>query len=419
MKRRFILFALSVIGAVACVSCSNETVDENVNEQDQTSSLKYAPITLSDEEVKLTNSGVDFAFNLFRNIEKDSGDNVVLSPFSVTMALSMLTNGTSGETLNEILTALGYDGSEISTLNEYNKKLIEGLTLPTFNETVFSVANSLWVDDAYEPFSEYIADLQESYSAEVFKLSLYDAASQINEWCNAKTKGRISRVFGTEEKIVDPFLLLNATYFKGAWDIPFNESLTYKGVFYPESGKSQSVDFLYSKSYRKICSNDYFTLLEMAYADNSFFFYVILPNEGKSVESCLENLNSTTWNSNLNALKSTPVDFKLPKFSINNEMILNDALKSLGIEKAQNPAEADFSKLASGRYAMGTCKQICNISVDENGTEAAAVTAFNVGATGEGQEYVPFVANRPFLFVLSESSTGSILFLGKVAAPEN
>jgi len=375
---------------------------------------KDIAITKSEEQMAAQNT--DFAFNLFRTMEQaypEKGENA-LSPISASFALSMLANGTQGETLDELLKGLGWEEFTSAQMNAFNKKLLS--ELPTLDRTSsVALANSIWFNNGFKALEGFTKNLTENYNAEVRQTDFNTAVPVINRWCSDHTNGCIKEFLES----LDPTsqaVLLNATYFKGNWKIPFLKENTRKETFYNEDGTSCEADFMWSANYFHYGKNEQFAAIELPYGNEAFSLQVILPNKGQEWKQCIEALTGETWNTFQKGMKRESVSVQLPKFTIEQKDNLKEALNLLGIKRVFT-READFGKMTGQQLYLGVIKQATFFRIDEKGTEAAAITGTATDVENNGGEAIKpidFHAQRPFLFILTEKSTGTILFIGKV-----
>ena len=403
--------ALSLLAA-----CQNDDLPDGGNE--------YEPIVMTKTETELASQGTDFAFRFFRAGDKSLQENgglsqeerdepLFVSPLSASFALSMLANGADGETLQELTDALGFSGYSMEEVNAYYKKLMEELPKQD-KESRLALANSLWLDTRFDALTAYKGILTDSYDAEVRKVDMATAMDDINNWCSQKTNGLIPKILKKNEAGLS-MLLLNALYFKGEWDDPFDEGDTQEDAFANADGTESRTAFMNKEDWLRYVQNDLFGMVSLPYGNGAFSLQVLLPHEGVALADCMEALNGNAWTDLLNGLSFTEVNLKLPK--LKTDRILDDlrsALEAMGVKKAFAEG-ADFSKLSGQSLFISLVRQAVSFNMDEKGTEAAAVTA--VGGESMAPppaQVIDFHVQRPFLLVLTEKSTGCVLFIGKV-----
>lgn len=412
------LLSLLLTILVFAMSCQNEEATQPEVTIDPVIENERVSITMTKAEEQIVAQNTDFAFNYFRAMEQAYPEKkqMALSPLSASIALSMLSNGAEGETLNELLNGLGFKDLNMEATNLFHKKLMGELSgLDRTSAVAF--ANSIWMNIGFNPLKTFTKSLTDNYNAEVRQLDFATAIPVINQWCEEKTNGCIKNFLSDlnpEAKAV----LLNALYFKGNWKVPFLKENIRKGTFSNEDGSRQEADFMHLGSSFRYGKNEYASVLELPYGNEAFNLQIVLPNEGTEWKSCIAKLDGDSWRILQKGMSEKLIDLKLPKFKIEQKERLNEALNSLGIMKAFTLAEADFSNMTEEKLFIESVQQATYFNVDENGTEAAAVTGIMTETdpgSGEVQvKPIPFYVQRPFLFLLTEKSTGSILFMGKV-----
>ena len=326
-------------------------------------------ITLTSEEQKLVNSNNDFAFNLFRAAQ--TGESLILSPLSITYALGMLNNGAAGETLKQINTVLGFGDAGAEAINAFCRKMLT--EAPGLDElTKVMIANTIYVNGArgYVLKEDFVGKARQYYDAEPESRDFGDGKTRdvINQWASDHTAGMIPEILNENEFDADAVsYLLNALYFKGTWTLKFDEKETKEELFadrYPLPMMHQEKELAYTES-------DDCQALTLPYGNEAYRMTILLPRQGKSVNDVLQGLTAEKW---------------------------------------------QYLIWGMGE-AIDLMKQVAKIEVNEEGTEAAAVTIIGMKATGMGGHseppHVKFHANRPFLYVISEQSTGSIFFIGQ------
>ena len=338
----------------------------------------------------------------------------IYSPLSVTYALGMLTNGASGRTREQITRALGF-GGDLKALNGFCRLLLsEAATVDP--GTTIDIANAVIANNLKLELNKgFTSSLSRYYDAEVSGMNFAtdNVAGYVNGWCNTKTKGMIPKILDR----VDPSylcVLLNAIYFKGAWEDKFDPYATRPADFTHEDGSAEKVDMMHQRKRFAIGSNGSFQTIRLPYGNGAYRMYVLLPNGGHSVADIIAGLTPQSWETVLNSLSTRQVDLKLPKFETEYTIPLNDVLKSLGIVDAFSPADADFSLMSKQASHIDMVLQKARIKVNEEGTEAAAVTAIGMTTTAVNPSGPwLFHADHPFLYVITEASTGAIFFMGQ------
>lgn len=402
--KKSVLFLLSLLMFAAC-------------EQPEVKLKDAEPIPLKAGMEKRVQQDNAFAFDLFRQVLINNADekNIFISPLSVSIALGMAWNGANGETKTEMATALKMSGMTEDEINEYYQIMLSAL--PEVDpSTKLNIANSIWYREGFPVKDEYLKVNSDYFNAEVRELDFAkpDALSIINGWCAEKTNNLIKNPL---DKIsADAMMyLINAIYFKGIWVKKFEKD-TYKANFYAEGGNTVQVDMMQQKDTFGYREDEMAQYLDLPYGNKAFSMTVILPREGKTTDEVLETLDTEKWNNIINGFSSHEVQIYLPKFKTTGKYELKEPLMQMGMVKAFTD-QADFSNISDINLLISRIIHSTYCSVDQEGTEAAAVTVVEFELTSMPMNYV-FNANRPFIFVIREKSTGVILFMGKMGQVE-
>lgn len=370
--------------------------------------------TLEMKTSEVVEQSLPFSWNLFRevNLSSDFGENVVISPISVTQAFGMALNGASGKNLEEMLSVLGFKDRD--RLNTAYSEVREYLMWSDPKVKV-DILNSVWYHKDFEVYNSFLDSVKQNYAAETDKLDFKQkeiAKTTINVWVNEATKGKINSII-TDIPDEAVMYLINAVYFNGEWTSPFDKKLTTEAPFFASSGQMRVKMMKGMGSYLSVFEKDY-SAVNLPYGDESFSMTVILPAKGKSVDALVNNMGRVWININ-SKLTFRQVAVEMPKVKIEASYRLKDQLKALGMKQA---FEDGFNYLGITNQKMLITDVIHKtfLEVDEKGTEAAAVTGIEMGVTSM-PEYEEFRVNRPFVFVISEKNTGAILFAGKVEKP--
>ena len=384
-------------------------------------------IELTADEKLLVEKNNDFAVNLMRQVYTEA--NMLLSPLSITYALGMLNNGAAGQTQQEINTTLGFGDAGADAINRFCRKLLtESGTLD--EETRVDIANTIYVNShwGYELKEPFVQKANEFYDAQPESRDFYDGQTigVINQWASDHTEGMIKKVL--DKNTFSPnavSYLLNAIYFKGLWTYKFDkadtrdeEFLTYEKQAYPvvpmmhipfSTLLENGAGFCYTE-------NDLYQAIKLPYGKGAYQMTVILPREGKSIWDVLATLNGDNWQF---PGPEIPVDLKLPRFDTDTDIDLKPVMKALGMPTAFDLQRAEFPGFCNTETYIDMMKQVAKIKLDEEGTEAAAVTVIGMETTGmHEQKIVDFHATRPFLYIISEQSTGAIFFIGQYTGVE-
>jgi serpin B len=402
----------AVLAGIIClnISCSDS---KNINPVVK----PYEPIVLNVSQMQQVSADNSFAFDLLKTINlSESSGNFFISPLSITQALGMTYNGASGATKTAMETALRRNGFSTDEINAYYKKLVDAL-LAADPSTQLKIANSIWTRKDFSVLQSFYDVNTAFYGAKVQALDFTQPSSKdiINNWCSQNTNGKIPSIIDQISNDVMMYLI-NAVYFKGIWKSQFKTSDTFDGSFAAATG-SVPVKYMKQESAFNYFGNDSVQCAELPYGNGAFSMVVVLPASKYSVDQVVDKLNSSTWKHWQESMRPIQLHVELPKFKFSYKTLLNNSLSQLGMGVAFSDF-ADFSKIANGRgLAISRVLHNTFVAVDEEGTEAAAVTAVEFGLTSAGPQIASFIVNRPFLFFIKEKSTGAILFMGKVINP--
>jgi serpin B len=311
---------------------------------------------------------------------------------------------------------LKMDGFPDDDLNNYYKKLKEAL-LKTDPSTKLSIANAIFTNQFIPIKSDFIATNQSFYGATVkpVDFTLPETVNVINNWASDNTNGLIKEVI-KETKPNDLMYLLNAIYFKGIWTSEFDKKNTDQRPFTYENGTLQHVDMMKQTAKFNYTENENMQLVQLPYGNQAFSMMVLLPSDGKKLQDVVTTTRQEGyWEGVKSALHEAEVDLSLPKFKTEYSKKLNEVLSKMGMGIAFSDA-ADFSRISDVSAKIDFVKHDTYISTDEVGTEAAAVTTVGMIETSlpAQPKKVIFNANRPFIYLIQENSTGAILFMGAV-----
>ena len=425
---------LGIIAGFTCIiSCSDidtVKVKDPITISSPSPTEQITKVTLSDMQSGYVEAGNTMSFKFLKEIY--CGENLICSPLSLQYAIAMAANGASGETLQEIIDFLGYGEEGIDALNEYSKTLLEQLPAVDLDVTL-KVTDALLVNDDFPLLPSFKKTVEESFYAAVDNMDFSDPqqiAARINEWAKRNTNGFIDKVIEPSEISADAVAyIMNALYFKAKWagdeySPMFREEGTKSENFTLNDGKTIKAAMMRNTRYHEHAEMDGYKVLVLPYANRKFNMYIILPDEN-NIEGLIEKLQTSSWTDILANLKQdAEVHVKLPKFNIENKHNLNDALNGLGVRKAFEPASAEFNGMFTPKddyyYWISKVIQKSRISVSEWGTEAGSVTVVEMdGATdaGPGPKEVFFYADHPFVFIIGEETSGTILFEGVVMQP--
>ena len=377
-----------------------------------------ADIVMTTKSLQLVKADNSFTFSLFNAIPASAGKNVMVSPLSISLALSMTLNGADGTTKNDMITALGLKDLSVDEIDQVYLDLIKALKNAD-PDVVMNVANSIWIRKDFPVLDPFIATNQKYYDATVDRLDFNAAAlNTINSWVNEKTNSKIPKILD-EISANEIMFLINAIYFNGKWQIQFEKSQTQNGPFTLGTGGLVTVPLMKVKENFGYSEQAGYEALKMPYGRGKFGMVILLPDVGKTPDQIMTQMSPSAWET-LNTSLNSPlkVDVWMPRFKFTWESDLKQILSSLGMAVAFSENEANFTKINSGGHLFITkVKHKTYIDVNEEGTEAAAATSVGIGLTSAGPGGPEFHAVRPFLFFITEEDTGAILFAGKVENP--
>ena len=407
-----------LFGAVAMLAaCEKE--NENTVPVDQLTERKDFVLTRTDLDFIKANNG--FALDLFKRVAaKEDGKSTLISPLSVTVDFGMVNNGAVGDTRDEINRVLGYQEGTVDGLNAFCQSMLvqSGKVDPS---TTLNIANAAVINKKWAQLKDsFIKTIQSTYDAEViYKVfGQDDVMGLINNWCNEKTNGMIPSLLEEQPNEREYAHFLNAVYFKGIWSNKFNKKDTKKEDFTREDGSRINVDMMWQKDRFNVSElGDVSEALCLPYGNQAYRMILLLPTEGKTLDDVKEALDADSWQTMLKSFTGIEVDVKLPVFETETPTLkLTDALKEMGIRKAFTTS-ADFSAMSDQTVCIGNVIHKAKIKVDETGSEAAAVTDAAIYGTAIGLDPEPKVVNfhcdRPFLYAITEVSSGAIFFLGQ------
>lgn len=381
-----------------------------------------AEMNLTKKSLELIESDNNFGLEFFQEVATaNTNDNIMVSPLSVALALGMTYNGSGGTTRDAMKETLKLGNLTDDEINVSYKSIIDQL-LKLDPKVILNIANSIWYKLSFPVQNEFIELNKEYYYAEVNELDFYapDAKDIINGWVNDKTKGLIPAIID-EIPAEAVMYLINAIYFKGTWTYEFDPDDTEEQDFHTEGGMTEKVDMMQMEADILYTGNDLFDAISLPYGDGQFNMFIMLPKQGKTTADIIPELNNDNWNTWINSLGKQKVVVKLPKFKFEFFRLLNDDLTNMGMGVAFDPGNADFSGINPDRELfISRVLHKTYIEVNEEGTEAAAVTAVEIGETSYNPDepvVIYFTADHPFLFAIRENSSGTILFMGRVNLP--
>jgi serine protease inhibitor len=374
-------------------------------------------INLTLKQESLVNDVNTFAFDIFREIVNSQADeNIIISPLSLSFALSMTVNGAAGGTRDAILDALRVSGITVDELNKSYSDLTKAL-LTIDSRVDIKIANSVWTENNFavkKPFSEILINY---YDAEAKSFDKNDPSvpAKINTWIEAHTNGLIKNMVDRlDDNTV--MLLINAIYFKGKWRNEFEVKATSMRNFTKTNGTQLNVSTMHQNEDHKTYVGDGFVVAELPYGQGNFVMDIILP-DGNNLSTFAQTITGAGFNSWVNSLTKRKVNLYLPKFKNEYKKKLKDILGLMGMGVAFTD-NADFSNISDIPLLINDVAHQALIETNEEGTEAAAATIVSIGVTSVGpDDPITIDVNRPFIYVIRETTSNSILFMGRVTDP--
>ncbi len=393
-----------------------------------------APYVLDMEQRKIVDRQNEFGMRLYQSVLRQQAamgrtdDNVVVSPLSMSMNLEMLTNGAVGETRNSVLRTLGIDPDSVSQeeINKFNRTLYRRL-LTVEPESDIAVANSMWFNTGADINPAFTRTCREYYyaSSHICDLSTVATMNEINGWISKQTRGLIPSLLETPLDPAAIFTLINTVYFNSSWNRPFDKNLTKERDFHNMSGDVVKVDMMDSG---EVSPSEYydeekscFTMVGYGFSKGVFEMQLILPDEGKTIEDCLDHLLKPEIYKNLCYFRTggSPYELFLPKFEIGFRYFYRNVLSGLGASGLFG-GNSDLSLLSPDPSChVSEIIQEVKVITSESEVKAAAVT-MDIPITStdfeppEPRRPIPLVFDRPFLFMIVERGSGAILFIGDV-----
>ncbi|WP_322111844.1 serpin family protein [Aerosakkonema funiforme] len=370
---------------------------------------------------KLVAANTNFGFKLFGQIfRQNSRENIFVSPTSVAIALSMTYNGASGTTQQAMAQTLQLQGMSLNEINQSQLALINILQNPD-PKVKLSIANSLWAkkDVIFKP--DFLQKSKEFYKAQVTNLDFANpnSPSIINGWVNQNTNGKIPKIIDRINPD-DILFLINAIYFKGSWTKEFPKNATQQRPFTLLNGTRKQHPLMSQTGRFGYYENQSFQAISLPYGTRRLSMYVFLPKQNINLQSFYNNLTAENWEQWMNQFVSRQGTIVLPRFKLEYEVTLNQALQALGMGMAFQD-RANFSGMTAVPAKINQVKHKTFVEVNEEGTEAAAVTSVGVTATSvqiPQQEPFRMVVDRPFFCAIRDNQTGTILFMGSIVEPK-
>lgn len=418
---------LAVLVSLSIIACSNvshsSVANNNQPSRDNDAMENQNKKTSSDNiDVRLVSANTRFGFKLFSGVAKqDTGKNVFISPASVGLALAMTYNGAVGETKQGMERALEVQGMNHDELNRAYAELKATLENPD-PKVELTIANSLWAKKGITFNPDFIQRNKQFYGAEVTALDFGDpnAPATINSWVAHNTKGKIDKIVDQID-VQSILFLINAIYFKGKWAVEFDQAKTKEDPFTTGAGEQKLHPMMHQSGNYSYYEGKDFQAVSLPYGAGRVSMYIFLPAKGTSLDSFQKSLTAANWDGWMKQFAETKGEVVLPRFKVEYEIALNEVLKALGMGIAFDPDRADFSGIvqSSERVFISRVKHKTFAEINEEGTEAAAVTSVEMRATSamRPQKTFRMIVDHPFFCAIRDNKTGTLLFMGLITDP--
>jgi serine protease inhibitor len=408
MERSLKAMLLALLVWLAGGSCGSTAREVNAAEEAPT-----AAVAVADN---------DFGFRLLRTLNANgTATNLIVSPISVSQALTMTYNGARGSTRTAMARTLGIGAMNDAQLNASNRQLLEALHKAD-PDARLEIANALWLRESLAINPEFVALNKDYYGADVRSVDFAGdpqrATEIINAWVSRNTQGKIPSIVGRLE--TDTALVLtDAVYFKGGWSEVFDPQESKPRTFFGPDGKSATAPMMEQDGFYSYLETNDFQGIRLAYGNGQFAMYVFLPRAKNGLAKLLKSLDESHWAKWTKKFASSNGTIVLPKFEVRYGEKLNAVLEAMAMGVAFDK-EADFSGITRSPIYISDVEHKTYVKVDEKGTEAAAATAvvtrFMSAIVGTGKPF-RMIVDHPFAFAIAERGTGAILFVGTVVDP--
>ncbi|UVI31586.1 serpin family protein [Paenibacillus spongiae] len=399
---------LAIMILVMTVGCGNDS--------------KKLTFTNSDVNVRQIQAYNKFSLQMTEQLLQEArGDNVFVSPLSMTFALSLAMNGAGGNTLKEMKAALQTDDIALEAINQ-GSQVLRHLLEQSDPEVELDIANALWLRKGISLNEAFVEQNKRYFDAQIHELdfSAESAVHTINKWVKKQTRKKIDRILESSIPDQTRLLLMNAIYFKAGWQKAFEADATHDAPFRLMGGSTVTVPMMrQTDNFEYLNGGGRYEAIRLPYSQGTWNMIIVLPGEEVTLDELEAELlrKPEMWRSGYTEGKGI---IELPRFNITYKAKLNDALQSLGMKEAFASEHADFSGMIKDQSTLfiGNVVHKAFIEVNEQGTEAAAVTSIQMDGSSESPQYdFRMTVNRPFFFAVEEQKTGALVFLGSIKDP--
>ncbi len=418
---KLLMLSGTIMLATSC-STVNKSVSSEEASRPQTNkeyeNMDAEYLTLTDAQDSIIAKNNTFAVKLFEKTAKMQS--TVISPISVSYLMAMLANGANGQTKADIMKALQLEEKDLDEMNALYKMMIQRCG-NTDKGTTLNIANYFAMNKEVKLEDAYTNKMKNIYNAGIESLDFTSqkTTAHINNWCKKNTNGMIPSIIDKVDANASAYIM-NAIFFNGTWADKFSKSQTKNENFRGYTRDITMVPMMHKSDKLLYWGNDMYTAVRIPYSNSSYTMTVMLPNEGVSIDEMLktmEDADLTAWRQDA---EQCIVDLKLPRFTTEADVTLNNIISELGAANIFN-SNADFTNIAKSNMFVSQMFQKAKIEVSEEGTKAAAVTAAIMTMSAlptEEPKHVTFHANRPFVYMITEANTNAIFFMGQYTGKE-
>jgi len=378
----------------------------------------------SEVDKDLVSGNTRFALNILKELQKeDEGRNIFISPLSVSVALAMIYNGARGQTSDAIAKTLQINGIDLNTINQGFRDLMDS-QLNADDRVSLRIGNSIWIRKSFEQSikANFRDTLIKYFGSEILPRQFSDPGTvdEINSWAKKATEGKIDKII--ENIPYDTMLfIINAIYFKGEWADKFDESRTRQRSFYLQNDEEILAPMMSKTERCRYYSDDIVQIIRLPYGRGKIAMYILLPEESTDLDSFVQGLEQDKLDNIMTKMRGIELELQIPKLKLEyGKKQLNNVLTGLGMGSAFSGESADLEGLASikpDKLYISFVDHKAVVEVNEEGTEAAAVTSIGLRLTSISMTIPKFVVDRPYLFMIRDDRSGSIIFIGKIMNP--